>query len=178
MRKRLYFYEKLEILPRHSLTKALPWQHPRLLSTKTVSYDALYNYTKSQKISSAYCKPFWHSKAKACREGEHCSLNRVKAVQSLENICASVYSSSHIGEQKNAHQPIFPHNIIGNFPTSWATNSAFNGPNDFGMETYHMILQVKIWEKRIIICIIVFLMISYENHQISIFVQGVSKTLL
>ena len=73
--------------------------------------------------------------------GAHCILNRVKAVQSLENICASVYSSSHIGRQKNVHQPIFPHNITGNFPTSWATNSAFSGPNDFGMETYHMILQ-------------------------------------
>ena len=50
----------------------------------------------------------------------------------------------HIGGQKNAHQPIFPHNIIGNFPTSLATNSAFSGSNDFkfGMETYHMILQV------------------------------------
>ena len=30
----------------------------------TVSNDALYNYTKSQKVSSAYCKPFWHYKAK------------------------------------------------------------------------------------------------------------------
>ena len=109
---------------------------------KTVSDDALYNYTKRQKISSAYCKLFWHSKAKTCRKGAHCSLNRVKAVQSLENICASVYSSSHIGGQKNVHQPIFPHNITGNFPTSWATNSAFNGPNNFGMETYHLILQV------------------------------------
>ena len=119
-----------------SIAMATPQDYCQL---KTVSNDALYNYTKRQKISSAYCK---HSKAKTCKEGAHCSLNRVKAVQSLENICASIYSSSHIGGQKNVHQPIFPHNIAGNFPTSWATNSAFNGPNDFGMETYHMVLQV------------------------------------
>ena len=35
----------------------------------TISYDALYNYTKSQKISAAYCKPFQHSKEKTCRGG-------------------------------------------------------------------------------------------------------------
>ena len=129
------FNEKLEILPKRFLTKALPWQHPRLLSTKTVSNHALYNYTKSQKVSSAYCKPFWHSKAKTCGGGAHCSL--VKAVQSLENICIYIPA---VGKRMPTSP--FSHDIIGNFSTSWATNSAFNGPNDFGMETYHMILQV------------------------------------
>ena len=36
--------------------------------------------TESQKVSSAYCKPFQHSKEKTCRGGTMClpSLNRVK----------------------------------------------------------------------------------------------------
>ena len=29
------------------LTKVLPWQHPRLFRLKTISNDALYDYTKS-----------------------------------------------------------------------------------------------------------------------------------
>ena len=32
--KRAIFYEKLKFLPKHSLTKVLSWQHPRLLSTE------------------------------------------------------------------------------------------------------------------------------------------------
>ena len=97
---------------------------------------------KGRKFHQPTANRFGTARQKPVGRGHIVSLNRVKAVQSLENICASVYSSSHIGGQKNVHQPIFPHNITGNFPTSWATNSAFNGPNDFGMETYHMILQV------------------------------------
>ena len=31
-------------------------------SLLTISNDAIYNYTKSQKVSSAYCKLFQHSK--------------------------------------------------------------------------------------------------------------------
>ena len=34
---------------------------------KTISVDALYNYTESQKVSLAYYKPFLHSKAKTYR---------------------------------------------------------------------------------------------------------------
>ena len=30
----------------------------RILALFNISNDALYNYTKSQKVSSAYCKPF------------------------------------------------------------------------------------------------------------------------
>ena len=39
-----------------------------------------YNYTKSQKVSSVYQRPFWHSREKTCRGGTMCppSLNRVK----------------------------------------------------------------------------------------------------
>ena len=73
-------YEKLKILPKRSLTKVLPWQHPSLLLIKIISNAALYNYTKSQKVSSVYCKPFWHSREKTCRGGGHNgahSLNRV-----------------------------------------------------------------------------------------------------
>ena len=31
--KNANFYEKLKVLPKHSLTNVLPWQHPRLLLT-------------------------------------------------------------------------------------------------------------------------------------------------
>ena len=67
----------------------------------------------------------------------------------VHKISMHLYCNSHIGGQKNAHQPIFPHSIIVNFLTSWATNSAFEGPNDFkfSMETYHYDLtgHNKIW---------------------------------
>ena len=33
-RKRPFFYEKLTFLPKRSLIKVLPWQHPRLLLTE------------------------------------------------------------------------------------------------------------------------------------------------
>ena len=32
--KNAIFYEKLKFLPKQSLTKVLPWQHPRLLLTE------------------------------------------------------------------------------------------------------------------------------------------------
>ena len=32
--KKAIFYEKLKFLPKCSLTKVLPWQHPRLLLTE------------------------------------------------------------------------------------------------------------------------------------------------
>ena len=35
-REKYHFYEKLKISPKCPLTKALPWQHYRLLSTKTI----------------------------------------------------------------------------------------------------------------------------------------------
>ena len=47
-----------------------PWQkccHGNTLvycRLKTFSNDGLFNYTTSQKVSSAYCKLFWHSRAK------------------------------------------------------------------------------------------------------------------
>ena len=42
-----------------------------------------------------------------------------------------VYCGSHVGGQKNAHQPVFPYNVIENYPTSLALDSVFDGPNDF-----------------------------------------------
>ena len=49
---------------------------------------------------------------------------------------------SHVGGQNNAHQPIFPNNIIANSPTSLAYNSAVFVPNNFkfGTKTRYMIL--------------------------------------
>ena len=48
---------------------------------------------------------------------------------------------SHIGGQKNAHQPIFPYSIIENSPTSLGHKSVFIGPNTFkyGKETSCMV---------------------------------------
>ena len=78
-----FFTKKLEILPKRSLTKALPWQHHRLLSTKTVSNDVLYKYTKSQKVSSAYRKPFWYYSAK------NPILNRVNGLLDKDTVACS-----------------------------------------------------------------------------------------
>ena len=57
-------------------------------------------------------------------------------------ISIHLYCSSHVGGQKNAHQPIFPYNIIENYPTSLAYNSVFVGPNNikFGTKTCCMFL--------------------------------------
>ena len=45
---------------------------------ETLSNDALYNYTESQKVSLAYYKPFWHSKEKTYVGGG--TLNRVNCI--------------------------------------------------------------------------------------------------
>ena len=47
---------------------------------------------------------------------------------------------SHVGEQKNAHQPIFLSNVIENSPTSLAYNSVFVGLNNFKFGTDCVIL--------------------------------------
>ena len=66
---------------------------------------------------------------------------KVIAVQNLENFIR-LYCGSHDGGQENAHQPIFPYNIIENVPTSFVHNSVLIGPNDFnfGTETRFMVL--------------------------------------
>ena len=47
-------------------------------------------------------------------------------VQSLEHLFIYLYCGCHLGVQKNALQPISPHNtIIENFSTSLACNSVF-----------------------------------------------------
>ena len=64
----------------------------------------------------------------------------------LKNICEfnyRFYYGSHVGGQKNAHQLIFPYNIIENSPTSLAHNSAFIVPNisfKLGTETPCLVL--------------------------------------
>ena len=52
------------------------------------------------------------------------------------------YRGSHVGGLKNAHQPIFPYNIIENYLASLACNSVFIGPNNFksDIETRCMVL--------------------------------------
>ena len=45
------------------------------------------------------------------------------------------YCSSHVGEQKNVYQPIFPDNITENSATSLTHNSVFDGLNDFKLGT-------------------------------------------
>ena len=49
---------------------------------------------------------------------------------------------SHVDGQNNAHQLIFPDNIIANSPTSLAYNSAVFVPNNFkfGTKTRNMVL--------------------------------------
>ena len=80
-----------------------------------------------------------------------------------------LYFGSHVGGRKNAHQPVFPYHIIGNSPTSFAHNFVSSGPNyfKFGTETCFVVLQAiqKFLEKLIMICVIIFLMMSYENPQ-------------
>ena len=56
---------------------------------------------------------------------------RVLAVQSLGNLHTFIYCGSHDGGQRNAHQPIFPYNVIENSLTSFACNFVFIGPNNF-----------------------------------------------
>ena len=62
---------------------------------------------------------------------------RVTSVQSLENLQTFLYVAAVImvGKKVNAHQPIFPYNIIENSPTSLAHNSVFIGPNNFKIGT-------------------------------------------
>ena len=66
---------------------------------------------------------------------------KVTAVQSFPN-SIHLYCGSHVGGQKNTHQPIFPYNITENFPASFVRSSVFLSPNDFkfGTETRFMVL--------------------------------------
>ena len=58
---------------------------------------------------------------------------RVAAVHSLENLLQEIsihlYCGSHVGGQKDGHQPIFPRNMK-NSPTFLAHNSLFVGPDN------------------------------------------------
>ena len=61
----------------------------------------------------------------------------------VAQISIHLYWSSHVGGQKNAHQPIFPLNVIENSSTSSAHNSVFIGRNGFkfGTETCYIVLK-------------------------------------
>ena len=67
----------------------------------------------------------------------------------------------------NAHHPIFPYSVIENSPTSLTHNSVFIGTNKFKLdiETHCLIGYINIWSKLFMICIIMFLMAPYANHQ-------------
>ena len=45
---------------------------------------------------------------------------------------------SHVGAQNDAHQPIFPYNVIANSPTSLAYNSAVFVPNNLSLVQRHV----------------------------------------
>ena len=70
---------------------------------------------------------------------------------------------------KRILQLIFPYSIIENSPTSFACKSVFVGPNGFKFGTktffYDLIGHIKIWDKSIMVYIIMFLMTLYANHQ-------------
>ena len=63
----------------------------------------------------------------------------------VQKISIQMHCGSHDGGQKNAHQPIFPYNIIENSQTSLAHNSVLIVPNNFkfGTETCCMVLKPK-----------------------------------
>ena len=90
------------------------------------------------------------------------------AVQSLE-ILHTFILRQPCWWAKNAHQPNFPCNIKNrtffNFLGSFL---CFIGPTDFkfGTETSYVVVQAIIdFGELIKICIIMFVMASYENHQ-------------
>ena len=62
--------------------------------------------------------------------------------------------------KKVAHQPIYPYNIIENFPASLVHYSVFIGPDHFkfGTEIRCVVLigHIQIWDKLIINCIMFF----------------------
>ena len=55
-------------------------------------------------------------------------------------ISIRLYCSSHVGGQNNAHQLIFPYNIIENPPIYLDHKSSFIGPNNFNLVQRHMVL--------------------------------------
>ena len=68
--KRPFFMKNWEFCPSGPWQKCCHDNTQGYWQLKTISNDAQYNDTKSQKVLLTYCKLFWHSKAKT-------SLNRV-----------------------------------------------------------------------------------------------------
>ena len=58
-------------------------------------------------------------------------------------ISIHLYCSSHVGREKNSHQPSVTYNIMENSPTSLAHNFVFNFSNgfEFGKETCYLVFQ-------------------------------------
>ena len=102
--------------------------------------------------------PFWNA---VCKFQVGIPIDeRVTAVQSLENL------HTFILRQPLSCPPAY--NRIEHSQTSLVHNSVHNGPNDFNFDIqtlYALIGHIKIWGKVIVICIIMFLMTSYANHQ-------------
>ena len=93
---------------------------------------------------------------------------RVTAVQNLENLHTYLYCGSHVGRQKNDHQTIFSYNITGNSPLLWSATLFSLVQINLNLIQRHIVWSCssyKIWSKLIIICIIMFLIMSYANHQ-------------
>ena len=95
---------------------------------------------------------------------------RVTAIQSFQNLHSfiRIAVAMLVGGQKNAHQPIFPYSIIEKSPASLAHDSIFVDRNKskFGTKARCMVQRtISKFGKFIIICIIMFLMTSYANHQ-------------
>ena len=57
----------------------------------------------------------------------------------IRKISIQLYCGSHDGGQQNAHQPIFPYNMIGNSQTSLAHNSVFIVPKNFKLVQRHVV---------------------------------------
>ena len=96
----------------------------------------------------------------------------VIAVQSLEDLYIFILGQPCWWAKECLH-PNFPYEIIENPPTSLAYNSVFVDPNNFkfGTETHCMVIygHIKILGTLIITCMVMFLMMSYANHQYSEF---------
>ena len=86
----------------------------------------------------------------------------------VRKISIHLSSASHVGAQNNAHQPIFPYNVIANSPTSLAYNSAVYVPNNLNLVQRHVIWLYSVYRN-----LEQFnhnlhnhvLMTSYPNHQ-------------
>ena len=69
---------------------------------------------------------------------------------------------SHVGAQNNAHQPIFPHSVIRNSPTSMAYDSAVFVPNNFNFGAKALYRNLEQFNHNLHNHVLIT---SYPNHQ-------------